>query len=307
VVELAPGIFPLSDTLILRSGVVLRGSRTSPTRVHLMMRGRFARERGDDGFSEWTCGVAARDVRKSGLENLEILLDPSLPAPPTLRTEKEAFTNDPGGRDDLWVVSVRFTASEDCWVTDCRILNSGSHPLMVEGSRHITVRGCEISGAHNKGGKGAGYVNITRSEYTRLERVVVRDIRHVAIQNSDPELPCRYNVLLGCRFEVDVNFHNGDAGHNLLQDCTVAVPPWHWWPPIGAGVPGQHQPPGPGNLVFRCQLSRTYPDPKRNYTLGEDPQVVYVVRDHFEKGAPILKPHGAAPDSGTLVPDWHGH
>jgi hypothetical protein len=200
----------------------------------------------------------------------------------------------------LWVVSVRFADCDDCWIADCRIADSGAHPVLIEGSRHVTVRDSVIEGAHNKGGKGAGYFNIARSECVLMENVVVRDIRHVAIQQEADGFPCRYNVLAGCRFEVDVNFHNGDSGHNLLQDCVVAVPPWHWWPPIGTGVPGRHRPPGPGNLVFRCRLSRTYPDPSRNYALAGDPDTVYVVRDSFGGDGPIVREHGPAPRGGAL-------
>lgn len=299
-VILGEGDHELSQTLHLRSGVVLRGERPGAVRIHLRLRGTFAAERGADGYAEWATGLSGRSVRRAGLENLTVVFDDRLPPPPTLRTHPEAFINDPGGRADLWVVSVRFTTSEDCWIDRCRILNSGTHPVLIEASRHVTVRDTEIDGAHNKGGRGAGYFNITRSEYTLVERVRVRDLRHVAIQNADASHPCRYTVVVNCHFEVDLNFHNGDSGHHLVQDTTIAVPPWHWWHPVGAGVPGQHLPPGPGTLFLRCRISRTYPDPKRNYTLAEDPATVYRLRDTFDRNRPILEPSGPAPAGGTL-------
>jgi hypothetical protein len=299
-VVLEAGDHELGTTLHLRSGVVVRGDRSGPVRIHLRLCGGFAAEQGGDGYAEWVAAISGRSVRRAGLEDLTLVFDDRLPAPPTLRTHAEAFVNDPGGRDDLWVVGVRFTASEDCWIDRCRIINSGTHPVLIEASRHVTVRDTEIEGAHNKGGRGAGYFNITRSEYTLLEKVRVRDLRHVAIQNADARHPCRYTVVLDSHFEVDLNFHNGDSGHHLVQDTTIAVPPWHWWHPVDVGVPGQHAPPGPGTLVFRCRIARAYPDPKRNYTLADDPKVVYRLRDSFDRARPILEPAGPAPAGGTL-------
>jgi hypothetical protein len=101
-----------------------------------------------------------------------------------------------------------------------------------------TVETTSIDGSHNKGGLGNGYVNLTRSAHVLLTGLHVRDVRHLSIQNSDATYPCRYNVLVHSQLEVDVNFHNGDAGHNLVQDCRIAVPTWHWWGPFAVGSAG---------------------------------------------------------------------
>jgi hypothetical protein len=165
-----------------------------------------------------------------------------------------------------------------------------------------TVETTSIDGSHNKGGLGNGYVDLTRSAHVLLTGLHVRDVRHLSIQNSDATYPCRYNVLVHSQLEVDVNFHNGDAGHNLVQDCRIAVPTWHWWGPFAVGVPGQHQPPGPGNLVYRCDATRVYPDPKRNRREAILPDRVYRIRDHFEKTEPLVADFAPAPKAGTLVP-----
>jgi hypothetical protein len=176
---------------------------------------------------------------------------------------------------------VHFQNSEDCWIKNCRIVNSGTHPLLIERSKHISVLDSEIRGAHNKGGKGAGYVNITRSQYVLLDRVTLKDLRHLSIQNADEDFPCRYNVIRRCHLFVDVNFHNGDSGQNLVEDCLIFIPEWHWWHPISHGVPNHHAAPGPRNFVHRCRISRVYPAPHhdRSYSMATDPQMVYVVID----------------------------
>lgn len=301
-VVLAPGDFPLRETLMLRSNVTVRGSGVQATRLLLLQRGAFPGSRLDaHGFSTWTTGILAHRVQLAFLENLSIAFDPALPAPPTLRTHKAAFVNDPEGRTDLYVVSVRFSGCEDCGLRDCRILNSGSHPLMIEASRHVSVLRTEIDGSHNKGDLGNGYVNVTRSSHVLLSHLQVRDVRHLTLQNSDERFLCRYNVLVDSHLEVDVNYHNGDAGHNLVQDCRIAVPPWHWWGPFAAGVAGQHRPPGPGNLIYRCDATRSYANPARNRREAPGAERVYRIRDHFGKEAPLVGDFARAPETGSLL------
>jgi hypothetical protein len=72
--------------------------------------------------------------------------------------------------------------------------------------------------------------------------------------------------------------------------------------PLRSGVPGQHQPPGPGNLVYRCDATRVYPDPKRNRREAVLPDRVYRIRDHFDKAEPLVADFAPAPKAGTLVP-----
>jgi hypothetical protein len=303
VIQLAPGEYPLNATLQLRSGVVLRGSPTGTSKLHIKLRGTFTedRERGPDGFSTWTTGILGRDVHHAGLEDLTVSYDDSLPPPPTLLTAPAAFINNPNGVADLWVVAVRFTLARDCWLLRCKILNSGTHPVMIEASAHVTVAETEIAGAHNKG-SGAGYFNITRSAYTLVDGVNVHDIRHLVIQDTDDKFPCHFNVIIRASLAVDVNFLNGDAGHNLIENCHIVIPSWHWWPPIGAGLQGKQLPPGPGNLVYRCAATRAYPAADRNFSMADDPERVYALLDHFSNKAPIVRPIGDAPRANTLYP-----
>lgn len=303
VIQLAPGDYPLTTALNLRSGVVLRGASTGTSKLHIKLRGTFAadRERGPDGFSTWTTGILGRDIHHAGLEDLTVSYDESLPPPPSLLNAPAAFINDPRGATDLWVVAIRLTLARDCWLLRCNIRNSGTHPLMIEASAHVTVLDTEVGGAHNKG-NGAGYFNITRSAYTLVDGVNVHDIRHFVIQDRDEKFPCHYNVVIRASLAVDVNFNNGDSGHNLIENCHITIPSWHWWPPIGAGTKETQLPPGPGNLIYRCAATRAYPAAERNFSVADDPMVVYTLQDRSQIKSPTVHPIGEAPRASTLYP-----
>jgi hypothetical protein len=303
VIQLAPGDYPLTATLQLRSGIVLRGSSNGTSKLHLKLRGTFARdrERGPDGFSTWTTGIIGREVHHAGLEDLTISYDEALPSPPTLLTTSNAFINDPNGATDLWVVAVRFTLSRDCWLLRCKILNSGTHPVIIEASQHLTVLDTEVTGAHNKG-LGAGYFNITRSAYTLVDGVTIRDIRHLVIQDTDKKFPSHYNVIIRSYLTVDINFRNGDAGHNLIENCRITIPSAHEWPPIGVGAEDRQLPPGPGNLVYRCSATRAYSATGRSFSMADDPERVYSLLERFTTKSRLVQPIGDAPRANTLYP-----
>lgn len=302
VVALAPGEFVLTQTLRLRSGVVLRGAADGESRLQVKLRGHAAALAGD-GFAAWTTALHGRGVRGAGLERLTIVFDSSLPPPPKVGTDRQPYVNNPAKRDDLWVVSVRLTESEDCWIDTCRILDSGTHPLLLENCRHVTVRATEVAGAHNKGETEAGSIVIAGSEHTLLDGLTVRDIRHLLLQAGDAAPRCRYNVLLRSQLAVDVTVCGSGTSHNLIEDCTLEIPPGHAWTPFGMGIPKRHQPPGPGNLIHRCRATHAFDKSKRNYSVAEDPAQVYTVITDFklEKKTPRhVVPLGPAPASGTL-------
>ncbi|HEY0944191.1 MAG TPA: hypothetical protein VGD81_02960 [Opitutaceae bacterium] len=307
VVDLAAGDFVITRPLQLRSGVVLRGAADGGSRLHLKLRGRAGAAADPDGFSTWTTGLHGRGIKRAGLERLTVVFDSSLPPPPTVATEKRPYVNDPGQRDDLWVVSVRFTQSEDCWIDACRIVDSGTHPLLLEDCRHLTVRHTELTGAHNKGGPDdAGCLVLDGSEYTLLDGLTVRDLRHVVLEaSSSAARPCRYNVLIRSSLAVDVAMRSRATAHNLVEDCTIELPPGHPWTPFGIGEPKRHQPPGPGNVIHRCRALHKSGNEKRNYSVAEDPAQVYTLITDFklEKRNPRhVVPLGPAPASGTLYP-----
>lgn len=94
-----------------------------------------------------------------------------------------------------------------------------------------------------------GYYNISNSRYVLICNEKIRRIRHLAIQNFS-----KYNVIIDNELEVDINFHDGDDGYNLVQGNRCKIPTWHSWEPISVGVSTQHLPPGKGNILYNNQF-----------------------------------------------------
>lgn len=316
-VLLRRGTYTLDRTLRIPSGVVLRGEHADLVKLRIVLRGFFKGYEGTTRvvMTDTTPGTHPADtvpfvtailmdnVSGAGLEAVTVVYDPGLPRPQSLRYLEPGFDKNPTpyGRDDLFVISVGIQESADCWVQGCRIIDAGTHPLSVLRARHVTVRFCDIVGAYNTHG-GQAYLNCSMSEHVLFAGLSVQDIRHLAIQNTDAAHPCRYNVVLGCDLRVDVNYHNGDSGHNLVERCRVLVPGWHWWGPFAAGVRGMHEPPGPGNLLFRVEGRRHVVGMlPRGAAACPDDGTVYAIRDSFEK-EPMVRAVGAAPAGGTLYP-----
>ena len=115
-------------------------------------------------------------------------------------------------------------------------------------------------------------------------------IRHFAVQQQ-----ARFNVVLANHLEVDVNFHNKDRGHNLIEANTILIPRWHGWDIFATGGAAYgHTPPGPGNTLYgNDTISRTGSGPLWNGTA-----TVYTFTDY---GAPSAV-GGAPPSSSTFYP-----
>ena len=228
-VLLEAGHYVLRETLRIPSGVVLRGAYVDSVKIEIIMRGHF------HGFKHGlqggdTVGILFDQAERAGLEYCTIVFDESVPRPWTVRHQEPGFVDNPRDADDLFVGGVWMVDSAHCWIEGCRIIDAGTSPLVMRQSKHCTARYCEVIGGHNLGG-GQSYVLISRSEYCLMAGMMIKDVRHLSIQDGSEEYPCRYNVVIDCDLEVDINFHTGDSGHNLVQDCRVSVPSWHWWAP----------------------------------------------------------------------------
>ncbi len=172
--------------------------------------------------------------------------------------------------DSLFVTSVWIERSENCKISHCNILQAGNDPIRIRLSEHITCSHNLVDRAYNKGGRGAGYYNLIHSHHCLLYNETVGRLRHLSIHKSSS-----YNVLYGCDLETDVNFHNGDRGHNLIENNEIRIPEWHSWRPFGTGSPSQHEAPGPYNILFRNQTDF------KNRGPVMDPEVLYIFTDRF--------------------------
>lgn len=299
--RLAAGTYPITATLRLADGVVLTGAGAGQTRLVVKLRAAVPAGPNAIGFMPWTAGVLFDSVHGAGIENLTVTMDNSLPPPPDPRDGARGYVNDPADATDLHVVLVRFVRAENCWVGDCKLLNSGTHPLTVQGSRHVTVSYTDIDGAYNKA-SDSGSVTVTGSEYCLFEGLNITDINHFVLHQGSGDFPCRFNVLVNSRLNVDVRFRDADSGHNLIQGCVISVPAWHPYPPISQGrAEDRERPPGKGNLIYLCTITRNFSVTGQGFSIADNPNKVYRVQDHFTLST-TTEEAGPAPQATTLWP-----
>ncbi|WP_299895589.1 glycosyl hydrolase family 28-related protein [uncultured Aquimarina sp.] len=244
VILLKKGTYSIDRPIHLKSNVILRGENKNEVLLEVTVRSR--RDNDEQVFT-------FDDIQKSGLEDLTFEYIP--PKSITLFDDRNVdlnrycgsrcFSNDPAGEKNLYVSFVRMTRkSKNCWIDNCTFKNSGSDPLEIWGN-HITCRNNTIDACYNKGGGGNGYYDI-RGDYNLFAYEKVRRIRHFTIQQN-----AKYNVVTQCKIEVDVNFHNGDKGYNLVENNTITSLRWRSWAAFASGGSKYgHKKPGPNNIVF---------------------------------------------------------
>ncbi len=298
VVLLSRGEYPVSRTIYLRSGVVLRGETKETTILSVRMKKGFFKNTAD---KQQLTAFEVNDAERVGIEDLTF----RYAAVDFKPMDKDSFYgvwerrifHEIETRDtNLYVHLLILRRCKNSWVDHCNFLQAGAHPLGVGDSEHVTFRNNFIDRAYvKKDGHHGGYYGCWASRYCLFYNETVKRIRHFAIMNKG----AAYNVVYGCNFEVDVNFHSEDDGHNLVQECRIATPVWHSWGAIGIGANGQHQPPGPGNLLYRNEpISKGVAGYTRHMGAAQT-DAVYEVTDRF--GEPqVHKLPVAPPAHGTF-------
>ncbi len=246
VLLLLPGEYIINKPICVRSGVTLRGVSKKSVILSVKIHGYFWSTKNQKRVG----AILLQGIENAGVENLTVKYTAANFEPNDRDSDSAAWTIDvfhkPEMRDTtLFVESIWIHQSRNCWVQDCNILCSGSDPIRITLSDHITCRRNFIDRCYNKNDGGMGYYNISNSRYVLVCNEKIRKLRHVAIQNFS-----KYNVLIDNELEVDINFHDGDEGYNLVQGNRSKIPIWHSWEPISVGVPKQHLPPGKGNILF---------------------------------------------------------
>ncbi|MFZ4726142.1 MAG: hypothetical protein ACOYMD_11925 [Paludibacter sp.] len=250
VLLLLPGEYVINEPINLRSGVILRGASKNSVLLSVKIHGYFWRTKNQKRMG----AILLHGIENAGVENLTVKYAAANFEPNDKDLATSAWTIDvfhkPDLRDTtLFVEQVWIHQSRNCWVQNCNILWSGSDPIRITLSDHITCRRNFIDRCYNKNDGGMGYYNISNSRYVLICNEKIRRIRHLAIQNFS-----KYNVIIDNDLEVDINFHDGDAGSNLVQGNRSKIPTWHSWEPISVGVPKQHLPPGDGNILYNNQF-----------------------------------------------------
>jgi len=259
VLLLQSGEYVINEPVLLRSGVILRGVSTESVILSIKMHGFFWRTKNESRKG----AILLHGIQHAGIENLTVKYAAATFEPNDRDSHTAAWTIDVFHKREqrdttLFVESIWIHQARNCWVQDCNILWSGSDPIRITLSDHITCRRNFIDRCYNKNDGGMGYYNISNSRYVLICNEKIRRIRHVCIQNFS-----KYIVFIDNELEVDINFHDGDSGFNLIQGNRVKIPAWHSWSPVANGVPNQHLPPGKGNIMFK------------NYFQSKTGEVVY--------------------------------
>lgn len=245
--KLNGGTYTIDETVFPKSKVRIVGSNSTgsnPTRLKITIR--TIAGASSSAIDFYNC-------QNAGLDNLLIEYDGDGNTPNYTR-----FSND---YPTYMVTSVYMHAgTKKCWLQGVRIINSGNSPINLFATEHVTIRDCYVDGAFNKDG-GNGYFNIT-GKYNLINNNTIKNIRHFALKNAT----CQYNVAYKNTINVDVNFHDGDAGSNLIEGNVISLPQAHFWNAFQGGDPNQHAGPGPGNIIWANNVYNPDASPTNNFT-----------------------------------------
>ncbi|MBX2852291.1 MAG: right-handed parallel beta-helix repeat-containing protein [Phycisphaeraceae bacterium] len=278
VLLLKKGSYHVRDRPIqMRSKVVVRGEDRKAVRIE----SRITKKQGSNT-------IQFEDTQYAGLENLTINY-----VPPDGSKPKHDLYRGTMPSADYRVHGVVITAgSSNNWVRGCNILNTGCDPIVIGGNNN-TMTNNYIDGAYHKNG-GSGYYRIARGMDNLIKGETMKNIRHFGILNGK----AAYNVVVGCFFATDVNFHTGDLGYNLIEGNSMHLPKHHNWQLISTGgPPWGHMPPGNGNIVVN-NLTR---HERYNNSIISIKNVVYTFEGYGTPVATNLK----VPEGGRFyVPAW---
>ncbi|PPK65421.1 hypothetical protein V5P93_005801 [Actinokineospora auranticolor] len=115
-----------------------------------------------------------------------------------------------------------FKWAADSWVRGVHATMTGSHPIVTEEAKNLTIADNEFTGSWNKGKGGNGYLRGSRVWDSLYENNTATGLRHFTFQWS-----ASGNVVTGNSFAFDINLHGGWERHNLFERNTVRVPYSH--------------------------------------------------------------------------------
>lgn len=277
------GIYEIKEPVLLPSGVRILGISRDSSIFKIKMTEQFETSRHWMKPRGNSAAFLFDGVKNTLLENVTIVYEPVDFEPLDFDSydhewENRVFHEMDPRTENLFVTSVWFENAENCVLRRCKILKAGNDPVRIRNSRHITCSYNYIDRAYNKGSGGAGYYNLINSHYCLLYKETVKRIRHLSIHNRSS-----YNVVYGCDLQVDVNFHNGDLGHNLVENNKINIPVWHSWRCFGIGVASAHLAPGPYNVLFNNKTDYKNTGPEL------DPEKLFFMCDYFPDSSPGLE------------------
>lgn len=247
----------------------------------------------DPASDQIPSAILFQAIPNAGIANLTIQGGMGTP-----RQDRMVFQN---LKPEFTVDSVNFERADNCWVDDVNIIDSGRHPIASWNAKNITIRGCYVDGAWNKGELGRGYFALQGSYFLVVENHV-RRLRHFGLQKQY----CEYNVVFGNFIEQDINFHDGDLGHNLIEKNRIILPTsipspnWHAiMGPWREGGKNNHILSKRDNFIFNNKCIEYHNGGVKVYS---DSSVVYTGPRRWETSGNPFDTTANIPIGGTFYP-----
>lgn len=278
------GTYTIDKTVLMKPGLHLVGESRNGVIMLITMTTQTNPQEELSAFS-------FDSILDAGIANLTIRGGHGTPNPSTFNNVKP----------DFMVTSVNFFRAYNCWVDDVNIIDSGTHPIAGWDAKNITIRGCYVDGAWNKGEQGRGYFAMM-GHYWLVVDNHIRQLRHFGLQKQY----CRYNVVFRNFIEQDVNFHDDDDGNNLIEanrieiPTTIKGPSWHAvlgpWRPGGTN---DHKVSRRDNFVFNNKCIEYNHGGDVTYS---DSSVVYIGPRRWESDGNPFDTTDNIPIGGTFYP-----
>ncbi|HSH09077.1 MAG TPA: hypothetical protein VK995_01725 [Oceanipulchritudo sp.] len=234
--------------------------------------------------------ILFESIFRSGIANLTIRGGYGTP-----RQDRMIFRNE---KPEFTVDSINFEGAYDCWADDLNIIDSGRHPISSWNARNITIRGCYVDGAWNKGELGRGYFALQGSYFLVVENHV-RRLRHFGLQKHY----CQYNVVFRNFIEQDINFHDDDLGNNLIEGNRIVLPTTindtRWHAVMGPWSTVQHSISRKDNYVFNNKCIEFN---NGGIEVFSDTGLVYVGARRYEQDGNPFDSTDNVPVGGTFYP-----
>lgn len=132
-------------------------------------------------------------------------------------------THDYGNMDPAGAMNgILFKWAVNGWVHGIHTEMTGSHPIVTEEAKNLTITGNYLDGAWNIGKGGRGYFRGSRVWDSVYAGNISRNLRHFTFQWS-----ASGNVAIGNDLYSDLNLHGGYERNNLFELNTVHVPYAH--------------------------------------------------------------------------------
>jgi len=282
VILLKSGTYLVKKPINMKDGVVIRGESKNDVKINVDILYTATKYEKKSAF------VFGSNVEYAGIENLSMdYISAGSTMPKDHAIDDFTSTSKSGiYENNKSNMIVRFVEinGKNCWLDNLYLYRSGSDPVILENnSAHNTLKDLTIDRSYNKGGSGNGYVAI-EGDYNLVTGCKITRIRHFSIQ-----LGAKYNVVVNNYFQVDINFHNGDDGHNLIEGNEIKIPAYHSWGIFSAGGrPWNHQSPGEYNIIFNNDTYdynekkseyggsvNIYTHPYEEYQSNTDPELRY--------------------------------